>query len=70
AIPTQPKLRIGTLDSLMQHELKEFPYGSRVIFIECDVYSEDESSIKAELVLIPHSETYDRFFGALFTQYI
>ncbi|MFX0137957.1 MAG: chemotaxis protein CheC [Candidatus Hodarchaeota archaeon] len=70
AIPTQPKLRIGTLESLMEYELKEFPNGSRVIFIECDVYSEDESSIRAELVLIPHSETYDRFFGALFTQYI
>jgi len=54
----------------MDYELREFSKNSKVIFIECDVYSEDESSIKAECVLIPHSETFDRFFGAFFTQYI
>jgi chemotaxis protein CheC len=70
ALPTQPKLRIGTLNSLMDYELREFSKDSKVIFIECNIYSEDESSIKAECVLIPHSETYDRFFGAIFTQYI
>ncbi|MFX0181572.1 MAG: chemotaxis protein CheC [Candidatus Hodarchaeota archaeon] len=70
ALPTQPKLRIGTLNSLMDYELKDFSKDSKVIFIDCDIYSEDESSIKAECVLIPHSETFDRFFGALFTQYI
>lgn len=70
AIPSQPTLRIATFDSLFDYELKDFPRDSRVIFIECDVYSEDDSHIKAECVLIPHSETRDRFFGRLFTQYI
>jgi chemotaxis protein CheC len=69
SLPTQPKLRIGDLDSLKEFELKEFQRDSKVIFIECDIYSEDEAHIKAECVLIPHTETYDRFFGALFTQY-
>jgi chemotaxis protein CheC len=69
ALPTQPKLRIGNLDSLKEFELKDFQSNSKVIFIECDVYSEDETHIKAECVLIPHIETYNRFFGALFTQY-
>ncbi len=70
AIPTHPKLRIATFDSLFDYELKEFSRDASVIFIECDIYSEDDSHIKAECILIPHSETKERFLGTLFTQYI
>ncbi len=70
AFPSQPNLRIGTLDTLEEYELKGFLGESKVIFVECDIYSEDESKIKAKCILIPHSETIDRFFGTIFTQYI
>lgn len=70
SIPSQPMLRIGTLDSLEQYELKGLTKKSKVIFVECDIYSEEESRIKAECVLIPHYETFDRFFGTIFTQYL
>jgi len=70
AFPSIPELRIGNLDSLLLNELKEFQSNSKVIFIKCDVYSEDKAQIRADCILIPHMETYDRFFGALFTQYL
>lgn len=65
-----PELRIGNLDSLLLNELKEFQSSSKVIFIKCDIFSEDKAQIRADCILIPHMETYDRFFGALFTQYL
>ncbi len=69
-IPTQPTLRIGTLESLNKHELKQFDQRSTIIFIESDVYSEEAKHINVEIILIPHSETYDRFLGTLFTQHL
>ena len=69
AFPSQPNLRIGTLDTLEEYELEGFLGESKVIFVECDIYSEDESQIKAKCILIPHRETIDRFFGTIFTQY-
>lgn len=67
ALPSQPSLRIGTLDSFEQYELAGLKKNSRVIFIECDVFSEDETHIKAECILIPHSDTFDCFFSTIFT---
>ncbi|MFX1283077.1 MAG: hypothetical protein ACFFB5_05445 [Promethearchaeota archaeon] len=66
-IPSQPKLRIGNLDSLQQYELNGLAKKSNVIFIECDLSSE-RSRVKAECILIPHNVTYDRFFNILLTQ--
>jgi chemotaxis protein CheC len=70
ALPTIPKLRIGDLASLLQNELRDFQLESKVIFIKCDVYSEDKAKIRADCILIPHMETFERFFGAIFTQYL
>ncbi len=70
ALPTQPTLRIGTLDSLKNFELNSFKKESTIIFIESDVYSKDDKHIHVEIILIPHSETYDRFLGTLFTQHL
>ncbi len=70
AFPSIPELRIGDLDSLLLNELKEFRSNSKVIFIKCDIFSEDKAQIRADCILIPHIETCDRFFGALFTQYL
>ena len=70
AFPSIPELRIGILDSLLLNELKEFQPDSKVIFIKCDVFSEDKAEIRADCIFIPHMETCDRFFGALFTQYL
>lgn len=70
AFPSIPELRIGDLDSLLLNELKEFRSNSKVIFIKCNIFSEDKAQIRADCILIPHIETCDRFFGALFTQYL
>ncbi|MHA2074974.1 MAG: chemotaxis protein CheC [Candidatus Hodarchaeales archaeon] len=70
ALPSIPQLRIGNLDSLLQNELEMFNPESKVIFIKGDIYSEDETEIRADCILLPHVETFDRFFGSLFTQYI
>lgn len=69
-LPTIPELRIGDLESLLQNELRDFQLESKVIFIKCDVFSEDKSQIRADCILIPHIETFERFFGAIFTQYL
>ncbi len=70
AVPSIPELRIGDLDSLLQNELRDFQLESKVIFIKCDVFSEDKAQIRADCILIPHTETFERFFGAIFTQYL
>ncbi|MFX0086332.1 MAG: chemotaxis protein CheC [Candidatus Hodarchaeota archaeon] len=70
ALPSIPELRIGDLDSLLQNELRDFQLESKVIFIKCDVFSEDKAQIRADCILIPHRETFQRFFGAIFTQYL
>lgn len=68
AFPSQPNLRIGTLDSLQQYELRDFSRESEVILIECDIYSKEEGHIKAKCILIPSIETVKDFFETIFTQ--
>ncbi len=67
ALPSIPQLRIGNLDSLLQNELEMFKPESKVIFIKGNVYSEDETEIRADCILLPHLESFDRFFGSIFT---
>lgn len=68
ALPSIPQLRIGNLDSLLQNELEMFKPESKVIFIKGNVYAEEETEIRADCVLLPHVESFDRFFESIFTQ--
>ncbi|UCG03477.1 MAG: hypothetical protein JSW11_05675 [Candidatus Heimdallarchaeota archaeon] len=64
ALPSQPILRIGKLDSLLNYELNTFKKESDVLIIECDIQLEAEfyyNYLKTYLILIPHHETYTRF---------
>ncbi|MFX0124727.1 MAG: hypothetical protein ACFFAE_13945 [Candidatus Hodarchaeota archaeon] len=65
ALPSQPMLRIGKLESLKNYELNEFKNGSKVLMIECDISSDGENHLKTEIILIPHQETYERFFRTI-----
>ncbi|MHA2203212.1 MAG: hypothetical protein ACW991_05940 [Candidatus Hodarchaeales archaeon] len=68
ALPSQPTLRIGKLDSLSDYELNNFKKGLDVLIIECDIHLEVEfyfNYLKTDIILIPHQETYVRFFKTI-----
>lgn len=68
ALPSQPHLRIGNLDSLENYELNDFKKGNYALIIENDIQVEVEyyfNYLKTDIILIPHQETYIRFFETI-----
>ena len=69
SFPTPPKLRIGTVNSLNEHELKDLEEDvSSVLWIQCDVFT-SEKNVRADLAIIPHLETFDKFMETLFDEH-
>ncbi len=66
SFPSPPKLRIGSLISLADHEMSDIRKNiSSVLFIECDVFT-SERNITVDLAIVPHLDTFDKFMGSLF----
>ncbi len=66
SFPTPPKLRIGTVQSLNDFELKELKEDiTSVLWIQCDVFT-SEKNVRADLAIVPHIETFDQFMKTLF----
>jgi chemotaxis protein CheY-P-specific phosphatase CheC len=66
SFPSPPKLRVGSLISLADHELSDIRKNiSSVLFIECDVFT-SERNITVDLAIVPHLDTFDKFMGSLF----
>ena len=60
SFPTPPKLRIGTVQSLNDFELKELKEDiTSVLWIQCDVFT-SEKNVRADLAIVPHIETFDQ----------
>jgi chemotaxis protein CheY-P-specific phosphatase CheC len=72
-LPSQPLLRIGKLDSLVNNELIDFKKALEVLVIECDIHLKEEfyfNYLKTDIILIPHQETYFRFFNTIFQEHL
>ncbi|MHA1227202.1 MAG: chemotaxis protein CheC [Candidatus Hodarchaeales archaeon] len=68
SFPSPPKLRIGTVNSIGENELKNVNVGeSSVLFIECDVFT-SEKTISVDLAIVPHQETLSEFMKLLFKE--
>ena len=68
SFPSPPKLRIGSIDSLDAHELKEIDQDpSQVLVVECDIFT-SERNIAVDLAIIPQSDTFDDFMRSLFSE--
>lgn len=66
--PSPPELRIGTVSSIVNNELKDLKLNDpRVLFIECDVFT-SERKIQVDMAIIPHESTFDRFMNAMFSE--
>ena len=66
--PSPPELRIGTVSSIVHHELKDLKIDDpKVLFIECDVFT-NERKIQVDMAIIPHEKTFNRFMSALFSE--
>lgn len=66
SFPSPPKLRIGSLVSLADHEMSDIRKDiSSVLFIECDVFT-SERNITVDLAIVPHLDTFDKFMSSLF----
>ena len=61
--PSPPVLRIGTVESIVKHELKDLEI-SKVLFIQCDVFT-SEKKIQVDMAIIPYQDDFDRFMNAL-----
>jgi chemotaxis protein CheC len=61
--PSPPVLRIGTVESIVDHELKDLKI-SKVLFIQCDVFT-SEKKIQVDIAIIPYQEDFDSFMTAL-----
>ena len=71
-LPSQPTLRIGKLDSLADNELVDFKKDFDVLHIKCEIQLEEEfyfNYLNTDIILIPHQETYFRFFEAIFEEH-
>ncbi|MFX1515872.1 MAG: hypothetical protein ACFFC6_06155 [Promethearchaeota archaeon] len=71
-LPSQPILRIGKLDSLVDNELIDFKKDFDVLHIKCEIQLEEEfyfNYLNTDIILIPHQETYFRFFEAIFEEH-
>lgn len=71
-LPTQPMLRIGKLDSLVDNELINFNKDFEVLNIKCEIQLEEEfyfNYLNTDIILIPHQETYFRFFKTIFQEH-
>ncbi|MFW9854867.1 MAG: chemotaxis protein CheC [Candidatus Thorarchaeota archaeon] len=68
SFPSPPRLRIGTIASLTQNELKDVIQNlSTVLVIECDIFT-SAKSIAIDLVIVPRLETFDQFMQKLFSK--
>ena len=68
SFPSPPKLRIGSIDSLDAHELKEINQDpSPVLVVECDIFT-SERNIAVDLAIVPQSDTFDDFMRSLFSE--
>ncbi len=68
SFPSPPVLRIGSIDSLDEHELKELNQGpSTVLVVECDIFT-SERNIAVDLAIVPQSDTFDDFMKSLFSE--
>ena len=68
SFPSPPKLRIGSIDSLDAHELKEIDQDpSTVLVVECDIFT-SERNIAVDLANVPQSDTFDDFMRSLFSE--
>ncbi len=67
SFPSPPKLRIGTVKSLQEHELAELDQDTSVLFIECDIFT-SEKNITVDLAIVPHKGTFKKFMTALFSE--
>jgi len=66
--PSPPALRIGTVPSITNHEIKDLKTKyPQVLLIECDVFT-SERKIQVDMAIIPHENTFDRFMNALFPE--
>ncbi|MHA1198297.1 MAG: chemotaxis protein CheC [Candidatus Heimdallarchaeaceae archaeon] len=66
--PSPPVLRIGSLPSITENELKDLKNkNSQVLLIECDVFT-SEKKIQVDMAIIPHEKTFDQFMNALFSE--
>ena len=68
SFPSPPKLRIGSIDSLKDHELKDSAEDvSTVLVVECDIFT-SKRSIAVDLAIVPQTETFDQFMNSLFSE--
>jgi len=68
SFPSPPQLRIGTIDSLDEYELKEVNQDpSTVLVVECDIFT-SERNIAVDLAIVPQSDTFDSFMKSLFSE--
>ncbi len=66
--PSPPVLRLGTVDSIVEHEVKDMNISDpQVLFIECDVYT-NERKIQVDMAIIPHERSIKRFMETLFPE--
>ena len=67
SFPSPPTLRIGTLDSLAEHELNSLSGEiSTVLVIECDIFT-SERNIAVDLAIVPRLNTFELFMKSLFS---
>ncbi len=61
--PSPPAIRIGTVESIVDHEMKDLEI-KNVLLIQCDVFT-SEKKIQVDMAIIPYQESFDRFMAAL-----
>ena len=68
SFPSPPKLRIGSIDSLHDHELhNNIQDISTVLVVECDIFT-SKRNIAVDLAIVPQSETFNEFMRSLFSE--
>lgn len=61
--PSPPVLRIGTVASVADHEMKDLDI-QKVLFIQCDVFT-SETKIQVDMAIIPYPVSFERFMESL-----